>query len=87
MIGKVFVKRVGGYDPDKPRVSANKLTADLLIEIPKTYPQVRIWRSNRLNAMAVGRGGKLRRVSAGVDGQGDISGIATVRVVVRGEEL
>jgi hypothetical protein len=33
------------------------------------------WRNNRIDAMAAGRGGKLRRVSAGIDGQADITGI------------
>ena len=56
--------------------TANQITAALLVEIPKRFPQVRVWRSNRIDAMAVGRGGALRRVSAGIDGQGDLSGIA-----------
>lgn len=55
--------------------TANQITADLLIEIPKRFPDVRIWRNNRIEAMAVGRGGKKRKVSAGIDGQGDLSGI------------
>jgi VRR-NUC domain len=56
-------------------MTANQLTAALLIEIPKCFPQIRVWRSNRIDAMAVGRGGKVRRVKAGVDGQADIMGI------------
>lgn len=54
---------------------ANILNADLLIKVPEAFPLVRLWRSNRIEATAVGRGGKLRRISAGVDGQGDLSGI------------
>lgn len=55
--------------------SANTITAELLIRIPKEFPGARVWRQNRLSAMAVGRGGKLRHVSAGINGQGDITGI------------
>lgn len=54
---------------------ANVLTASILIEIPKLYPAIRLWRSNRLDAMVPGRGGEMRRVQAGIDGQGDIQGI------------
>ena len=54
---------------------ANAITASLLIEIPKQFPFIRVWRSNRVKAMAIGRGGKPRLIDAGVDGQGDISGI------------
>ena len=54
---------------------ANKLTAELLIEIPKRFPNIRVWRNNRVDAMVPGRGGKMRRVQAGVDGQADLSGI------------
>jgi len=54
---------------------ANEMTAALLVEIPKRYPGVRIWRNNRIDAMALGAGGRLRRVKAGVDGQADLSGI------------
>lgn len=56
-------------------ITANDLTAQLLIEIPKRFPHIRVWRSNRIDAMAVGKNGKLRRVQAGIDGQGDITGI------------
>jgi VRR-NUC domain. len=54
---------------------ANKITKELLDEIPKQFPHIRVWRSNRVKAMAVGRGGKPRMIDAGIDGQGDISGI------------
>lgn len=54
---------------------ANSITAQLLIEIPKRFPNVRVWRNNRVDAMVTGRGGKLRRVQAGINGQADISGI------------
>jgi hypothetical protein len=60
--------------------TANKLTADLLIAIPQRFPHLRVWRNNRLNAMVTGREGKMRRVNAGVDGQGDISGVAGVSI-------
>lgn len=55
---------------------ANKLTAELLIEIPKQVLNIRIWRNNRVDATLPGRNGILRRVQAGINGQGDISGIA-----------
>jgi hypothetical protein len=55
--------------------SANPLTAALLIEIPKRFPETRVWRNNRIDVMATGRGGNMRRVQAGIDGQGDLSGI------------
>lgn len=57
-------------------MTANQITAALLIEIPKRLSNVCVWRNNRIDAMAVGRNGVQRRVSAGIDGQGDISGIA-----------
>lgn len=56
--------------------TANQITAELLIRLPKEFPNVKVWRSNRIDAMAVGKGGKLRRVSAGINGQGDLTGIA-----------
>jgi hypothetical protein len=55
---------------------ANAITAGLLAEIPKRYLRIRVWRNNRVKAMAIGRGGKPRLISAGVDGQADITGIA-----------
>lgn len=59
-------------------MTANEITAALLIEIPKKYGNVRVWRNNRIEANVVGRGGNMRHVSAGIDGQGDISGIARI---------
>ena len=55
--------------------SANSLNAELLIAVPRVYPSIRLWRSNRIEAKAIGRGGRIRHVSAGIDGQGDLSGI------------
>lgn len=57
---------------------ANNLTAELLIEIPKRVHGVRIWRNNRVSAMALGKNGKMRKVDAGINGQADISGIASI---------
>jgi hypothetical protein len=54
---------------------ANAITAGLLEELPKRYQHLRVWRNNRVKAMAIGRGGRQRMISAGVDGQADISGI------------
>ena len=56
-------------------MNANEITAHLLIEIPWRFPGAKVWRSNRVDVMAVGKGGKLRRVMAGIDGQADITGI------------
>jgi hypothetical protein len=58
-------------------MTANEITAQLLIEIPRRFNgSVIVWRNNRIKAMAKGRGGTMRMVSAGVDGQADLSGIA-----------
>lgn len=54
---------------------ANLMTAALLVEIPKRFPHIRVWRNNRVDAMVPGRGGKMRRVQAGINGQADLSGI------------
>lgn len=59
-------------------MTANEITAKLLIEIPRAFEGARVWRSNRVSAMAIGKGGRLRKVSAGVDGQGDLTGIFPV---------
>lgn len=58
-------------------MTANKMTALLEDLLPKKFP-IWVWRNNRLNAPVIGRGGKIRRVNAGIDGQGDITGILTV---------
>lgn len=60
-------------------MTANQITAELLLALPKRFPLSMSWRSNRVDAMATGRGGRLRRVSAGIDGQGDITGSTGVR--------
>ena len=58
------------------KVSANPLNADILVETSARFGgHVVLWRNNRLNAMAIGRNGKKRMVSAGMDGQADLSGI------------
>lgn len=59
---------------------ANQITAELLIRIPEQFPQIRVWRANRIKALAVGRGGKLRMVNAGIDGQADLTGIARLHL-------
>lgn len=55
--------------------TANDITSALLIEVPRNIPNVFLYRNNRIDTMAVGRNGKSRRVMAGIDGQGDLSGI------------
>lgn len=54
---------------------ANRITSDLLDEIPKRFPKIRVWRANVVKAMVIGAGGKPRMIQAGLEGQGDISGI------------
>lgn len=54
---------------------ATALTNEILIAIGKRFPQIKLWRNSRVNAMAMGAGGKMRRISAGIDGQADLSGI------------
>ena len=54
---------------------ANEITAYLLLHLSKELP-VDVWRSKRVDAMAVGAGGRMRRVQAGVDGQADLCGLA-----------
>lgn len=56
-------------------MTANYLTTEILLAISTEKLGV-AWRNNRIDAMALGRGGRQRRVSAGIDGQGDITGIA-----------
>ena len=53
---------------------AAALTNELLLALTRELPQICVWRNNRIDAMAVSRG-KLRRVSAGINGQADLSGI------------
>ena len=59
-------------------MTANELTARLILEIPKRFPGAWLYRNNRISAKAVGKGGKLRHVSAGIDGQGDLSGVVPI---------
>lgn len=54
---------------------AASITAELLIEIPKRFPGARCWRNNRVDAVVTGRGGRPRHISAGINGQADITGI------------
>jgi|SRR5580698_1886100 hypothetical protein len=54
---------------------ANRLTAEILLAVSKQFPDVKLWRNNRVDAMAVGAGGRMRRVKAGIDGQADLTGI------------
>ncbi len=54
-------------------MSANAITAELLIKISERFPNAWAWRNNRVDAMALGKGGRMRRVSAGIDGQPDIA--------------
>jgi len=51
-------------------LTSTALTNDILLKIPQRFPDSRVWRNNRL----VARDAK-RTISAGVDGQADISGI------------
>lgn len=67
-------------------VTANAITAAILLGISERFSgRVVAWRNNRIDAMAKGRCGALRRVSAGINGQADITGILAAKV--RGEIL
>lgn len=55
--------------------TANEITAELLLRVAREVPYVWLYRNNRVNAKAIGKGGRLRHVSAGIDGQGDLSGL------------
>lgn len=69
-------------------MTANEITAALLIEIPKCWPdRARVWRSNRVKAVVIGRRGRRRMIDAGVDGQADITGIANIEHIVTGGPL
>jgi hypothetical protein len=52
---------------------SNRMTGELLVKISERFPNIWAWRNNRVDAMAVGSGGRMRRVSAGLDGQADIA--------------
>jgi len=54
---------------------ANRLTAQILLAVSREFPDVKLWRNNRVDAMAVGASGRMRRVKAGIDGQADLTGI------------
>lgn len=57
-------------------MTANELTKAILLAVAERFPsQVRLWRNNRLVARVPMRRGGTRIVSAGVDGQADLSGI------------
>lgn len=43
--------------------------------VSSELPAVWLWRNNRFVGKAVGAGGKTRHVSAGINGQGDLSGV------------
>ena len=60
--------------PDKPP-TAGQITDEMIRRIPEEISRVWIYRNNRLNANATGRGGKHIRLSAGIDGQGDLTAI------------
>lgn len=55
--------------------TANEITTELLLRASQELPDVWLWRNNRFVGEAVGAGGKTRYVSAGINGQGDLSGI------------
>lgn len=55
--------------------TANEITTELLLRVSRELPDVWLWRNNRFVGEAVGSCGKKRHVSAGIDGQGDLSGV------------
>ena len=54
---------------------ATILTNEILLAISEQFPNVIVWRNNRIVATVAGRDGRPRRIDAGIDGQGDICGI------------
>jgi hypothetical protein len=58
----------------------NDITAELLAAIPKQFPNIRLWRNNRAKVQVKGVGGRLRMIDCGINGQADLSGIASVTV-------
>jgi hypothetical protein len=62
---------------------ANDLTRDLIEAIVRRWPDtVNVWRQNRVEATAIRAGGRKGHISAGINGQGDITGLALVNVVL-----
>jgi hypothetical protein len=57
--------------------NANEITTELLKRVQQELPRVWLYRNNRVNARAIGKGGRTRHVSAGIDGQGDLSGLVS----------
>lgn len=55
--------------------TAKEITEEMIQRIPNELPRIWIYRSNRLNAPAIGRNGKKVRLSAGIDGQGDLTAV------------
>jgi hypothetical protein len=55
--------------------TANEITAELLLRLQREMPRVWLYRNNRLDADVPMSGGRKRHVSAGINGQGDLSGI------------
>lgn len=55
--------------------TANEITAELLLKVPREIPRVWIYRNNRIDADVPMGGGRKRHVSAGINGQGDLSGV------------
>lgn len=60
-------------------MSANDITKDILLALPKHFLLSWHWRNNRVEAKAIGKGGRKRHLSAGIDGQGDISGLIGIK--------
>lgn len=55
-------------------MAANEITQYLLLFLAREFPGLDVWRNNRVDAMAIGAGGKMRKVQAGIDGQADLTG-------------
>lgn len=55
-------------------MAANEITKYLLKHLWREIPGLDVWRANRVDAMAVGAGGRMRKVEAGIDGQADLTG-------------
>lgn len=66
---------------------ANSMTKALLVEIPKRFPNAWAWRSNPVNAMAPGAGGRLRRISSGLPGEPDVTVVLSPAARLGGIEV
>lgn len=61
--------------PDPDATATQRLAFDLSTKASERFPNLKLWRNNRVDAVAQNRDGSTRRIRAGINGQGDYSGI------------